>query len=88
MAGKGASFPGWVGPIVGPIVGGGIGAYYYQNMPSDEQITFSIAFAAFGFVAGLIVWGFDAIAKRKARGNADASERTSGRRGGRRRSRR
>jgi hypothetical protein len=59
---KNRSFPGWVGPILGPI--GGAGAafrlLYREGFPNDVNSWVVIGVGAGGgLVAGLIVWALD-----------------------------
>jgi len=61
------SFPGWCGPILGPILFAGMGYYCnYEYMKGENALVFILAFAGCGLLAGLIVWAIDANKKSGA----------------------
>ncbi len=51
-------FPGWAGPIVGPIVGGVLAYPSLDDGLTSQAIMFPTA-VGLGFLAGLIVWYLD-----------------------------
>ncbi len=54
------SFPGWIGPVVGPFAGLALGFRAVREAGSDARVPILAGAGALGRVAGLIVWFLDA----------------------------
>ena len=57
---KNRSFPGWVGPVVGPFVGLALGFRASREAGPVARVPILLGAAAMGLVAGLIAWFIDA----------------------------
>ena len=70
---KNRSFPGWVGPFVGPIVGAAVA---WRALGRDGQAanwTRILLAAGLGLVAGVIVWLLDLVKRRNRKDEKDAA---------------
>jgi hypothetical protein len=56
---KDGGIPGWLGPVVGPLLGAFAG-YRAANRSGAESVPYIAGGAVLGLVAGLIVWWMDA----------------------------
>jgi MFS family permease len=54
-------FPGWAGPIIGPIAGAALSFYGFAKRGHADEVSWPMVgcFAAAGFVGGLLVWLLD-----------------------------